>query len=120
MAKYTYEQTKKALECCKHKTPECNKCPIRQAGCAMLIASLALDLINRQEAEIKRLKEKNRLANQCTPKAIRRARAEVIKEFAQRLKAEVLKNTVGNDSFAYLIFGYIDNLVKEMIGESNG
>ena len=88
MAKYTYEQTKKALECCKHKIPKCNKCPIKQTGCAMLIASLALDLINLQEEEIKRLyklviekhKEINRL-----DEYIQYTKFEAIKEFLERL-----------------------------------
>ena len=67
--------------------------------------------IKKALEENAKLKEKNRLACQCTPKAIRRTRTEAIKEFAERLKEEL--------SFGkYIQPDQIDNLVKEMVGES--
>lgn len=76
------------------------------------------DRINRQEAEIERLKEKNRLACQCTPKAIRRAKSEAIKEFAERLKEKMFC-----EDFLLCepcdMADIIDNLVKEMVGEGD-
>ena len=92
MGKYTDEQIKQALECCRYKSnSNCDCCPYREvAYCCDVLHRDAVDLINRQEAKTERLKEKNRLANQCTLKAIRRARAEAITEFAEML----IDNTV--------------------------
>ena len=115
MAKYTDEQIKKALECCSKGVYKdgCTLCPFFHENCTddeKMLKSV-LDLINRLEAENAKLKEKNRLACQCTPKAIRRTRTEAIKEFAERLKKEL--------SFGkYIQPDQIDNLVKEMVGES--
>ena len=79
------------------------------------------DLINRQKAEIERLKRNIELLAICkkdlpeqTAKAIK---AEAVKEFAERLK-EKQQTFIGDEytyKFIYLI--EIDNLVKEMVGE---
>lgn len=118
MAKYTNEQIKKAKAHFKYGI-DCDifSEPVLTYAKIALDALDALDLINRKEAEIERLKEKNRLACQCTPKAIRRARAEAIKEFADRLKEKA-------SPYPYYQYGLIDavsvediaNLVK-MVGE---
>ena len=49
----TDEQIIKALNCCKDNN--CNECPIK--GCTDDIFENALDLINRQKAELKQWKE---------------------------------------------------------------
>lgn len=48
----------KALECCKHKTySHCKECVFfGSPSCNLHLATKALDLINRQQAEIERLK----------------------------------------------------------------
>ena len=73
--------------------------------------SNAIDLINRQKAEIKRLKnEKDNLI-----RTYAECQAEAVKEFAERLKDmsehfwEEKENFVSEET--------IDNLVKEMVGE---
>lgn len=66
----------------------------------------ALDLINRQQAEIERLTEERdfyKAPSSLLAKGIEQIKSEAIKEFAERLKSEMY--TVGFD---------IDNLVKEM------
>ena len=58
-------------------------------------------------------------------KAIKTAKSEAIKEFAARLKNKIKTecNPYGKPTFDYdtslAIMRYIDNLVKEMVGETN-
>lgn len=49
----------KALE--HHQKRRCSECPLRdnETSCSATISTLALDLINRQQAEIVRLKSMN-------------------------------------------------------------
>lgn len=117
-----------ALECCKNPIPMCDDCPVGSGDmCFDLLKDYALDLINRQKAEIARLLEtsdkqqaeierKNRILEAYSLKCgtatdkevfLRKAKSEAIKEFAERLKER--RGTHGE------IWGsVIDNLVKEM------
>ena len=121
----------KALELCfaeKGTKQTCGECPYHQFGelCKVNRDRDALDLINRLQAEIERLKyQVNRLKNYderrdiaLHSRLIANARAEAIKEFAERLKGKIC------DSFGFVRHGKgdidIDNLVKEMVGESYG
>lgn len=63
MSKMTDEQIKKALEVCSmtNMTLECKNCPYNTFNvryCSIKLCEDALDLINRQQAEIERLKAK--------------------------------------------------------------
>lgn len=49
--------------------------------------------------------------------AIKRAKAEAIKEFAERLKQKILVSPYDVNLFAPYTDNLIDNLVKEMTGE---
>ena len=103
--------------------------------------SNALDLITRQQAEIERLKNEN-MAKEAeyndmleqrnsVERYLETAKSEAVKEFAARLKNEIISDTAyGCDSnqhsgyYDYTIkIGdipeYIDNLVKEMVGDNN-
>ena len=97
----------KALDCCKYD--DCNNCPNVSDNCHANLVDYVLDLIDRQKAEIKRLKEENNhFAN--IGKMYSEIRAEAIEAFAERLKkAFVLCDPMFNK--------YIDNLAKEMVGE---
>lgn len=100
----------------------------------------AIDLINRQQAEIERLKaenekaknylakcfdkyEKTKIAKESLENTVYTARAEAVKEFAERLKA--LDRLDVDVSYGYgrehyteaIAVNLIDNLVKEIIGE---
>jgi ribosomal 50S subunit-associated protein YjgA (DUF615 family) len=69
----------------------------------------ALNLINRQQAEVERLQKEN---NQFA-KMYSEIKAETIKEFAEKVKANKFKHK----NFGELFFVEdIDNLVKEMEG----
>lgn len=116
----------KALECCLNldckKSPMeiCDPCPyFHEGNCTYLLKENALNLINRQKAEIERLEKQ--LDSKCD-RCIARDRAEAIKEFAWRLKGFCTETTTDNincPSVMVLSFAdeIIDDLVKEMIGE---
>ncbi|MBQ8893388.1 MAG: hypothetical protein IJ043_03155 [Clostridia bacterium] len=118
----------KALECCANNPNDCicteSKCPLFGQKCIDILSKDALDLINRQKAEIERLKsgckklvEKQNLYKeniQATREyQIEQAKAEAIKEFAERLKKEAFFDT----GWCVMPVDCIDNLVKEMVGD---
>ena len=101
-----------ALECCAIKN-DCKGCyfDTHEAGdiCAREVAKNAFNLINRQQAEIERLKKYN------TEVSFKHYN-DGIKEFAERLK-EKLQWDVEYDN--KLVFeSDIDNLLKEMVGDA--
>ena len=121
----------KALECCGDSYSTCAECPIKDDnGCNEQLANYALDIIKRQQAEIERLNsandEKFNQWNMLAEKTKQHytdlyneakdiLKSEAVKEFAERLK-EIVKFT--DDTYeCWEIEGYIDNLVKEMVGE---
>ena len=118
----------KALECMKGAS---------ENDFSTITVKSAINLINRQQAEIERFKKIEITVNEfwCVLQKFTReklkekptleelleyiehARAEAIKEFADRLK-----NNICND-FGFIVPGAcdrdIDNLVKEMVGDDN-
>ena len=128
----------KALECCiSHKGNVACKsgCPFHEQelciedGDALLKHSL--DLINRQKAEIERLKAEAECADGYADALVAKAKSEAIQEFTERLKNEIISDTAygcdSNQHSGYYDYSikigdmpeYIDDLVKEMVGESN-
>ena len=119
----------KALECCKRSVGAIlctSNCPM-YSECDSEdpmedICGLALDLINRQKAEINKLKQENdffrktitenaQRALEVTVEEIETAKSEAIKEFAKRLK----DNYCFTDRWGKIIvISTVDNLVKEM------
>ena len=77
-----------------------------------------LDLINRQQAEIERLQNEN---NQFADigKMYSEIKTEAIKEFAERLKENLIEESYDDVQF-FKVVGEsdIDNLVKEMVGDT--
>ena len=136
----------KALECCKMPVGSgaCKSCPLNEIrtnrriddeSCTSIFLKNALDLINRQKAEIEELAYKlecllchatsgklskytypldtmERYVNDTIQEYCEEAQAEAIKEFAERLK-----QVLYNDEYI-LIRSIIDNLVKEMVGDA--
>ena len=81
----TDEQIIKALECCK--IGECDDCPFYgvKEDCEVELPEEALNLINRQKAEIERLqKENERWQNDQSRKAFERRRQQMIKKLRYR------------------------------------
>ena len=114
---FTDEEIRKALVCCA--SYDCNGCPLYSPtiNCVIVLPEKALELVDRYRAEIERLnKEVDRLS-QCVlyhdgivsdlERDLFNAKAEAIKEFAERLKPKL----------SYYDEVYVDTLVKEMTEE---
>ena len=81
----------KALECCMFITPnkKCSECPKfnEDVECSVKLQRHALGLINRQKAEIERLKDSVITSNIMETQRIKRdAKLEVINEFEKEIK----------------------------------
>ena len=124
----------KALECCvrfKQICPEtCPMVNVRQ--CKVDLRKNTLALINRQKAEIERLKEEyNRLLNSELQQyekgyntgyddSRKTAKSEAYKEFAERLKAVYEGFDDKNEVILYPnLLTAIDCLLIGMVGDSN-
>lgn len=130
--KFTDEEIIKGLECCI--AFDCRHCPLgskcNSSPPSPLPFKCALDLINRQNAEIERLNKKVEELSEVLSDTIKirykKAKAEAYKEFAKKLK-NILRNTpkwnvkklnFTNVGFSYDdVFFSIENLLKEMVGE---
>ena len=122
----------KALECCSSpKVNACDDCPFHKRCYENneWLEKQAIDLINRQKAEIERLTVPKELIDddfcgvvcEFAEELIEKAKAEVVKEFAERLKAHTRKMQSSDFSGEFwdkaVLVEDIDNLVKEMVGE---
>ena len=126
----------KALECCcTLNGVGCRNCPqydIHSAMCVKNLIRNALDLIDRQKAEIERLEKvlngRDQLINALN-KCYKQAKSEAIKEFAEELEYFVLNEGIevvepkckdyesyinGANQFWHQIKNGINNRVKEM------
>ena len=122
--KITDEEIKSSLEVIA-TTRNCNECKIRNCkwgtcNCSQITANAALDLINRQQAEIEKLKGSTIVSNIMESQRIKReAKAEAYKEFAERLNEEA-QIADCFDSYNMVVgTHFIDNLLKEMVGETD-
>lgn len=143
----THKEIIKALECCKPGNDEgCLNCPLDNFSlpdCAERLSKESIDLINRQQAEIEQWKEEANRYQTLWCEDVQFARAEAIKEFAERLKKEIYTNIKNNtmtksqyiaENYKCLscdfiatsrgkneglktAFKLVNNLVKEMVGE---
>ncbi len=112
----------KALERCNKPIgkAECTECPYfkTNGSCSEKLINDAIDLINRQNAEIERYKGVIKILENDVATATSKA----IKEFAERLKSKFAhsgKSTKYGDFTWGDITSYeLDNLVKEMAGET--
>ncbi len=134
----------KALECCEQTIlPYCSSCSYnKMSGCSKKLKQDALDLINRQRAEIERYEKENHekfnkwmLLDKRTKERYAElyevakgvVRAEAVKEFAERLKEEMADKKykyVTETNYSKTVNAVVDaciittdNLVKEMVGE---
>ena len=98
----------KALECC-YTYFDCAVCPYEKICTGLnVLTENTLDLINRQKAEIERLKAEAECADGYADALVVQARAEAIKEFAERVKGEC------ESGWLEIRESVFDNLVKEM------
>ena len=115
-------------------TRNCSECKIRNCNwgdcnCSQITANAALDIINRQKAEIERLKEcpkciyeyDGKTTEYCVQgpcsnfKTVEQIKSEAYKEFAEHLKERWSNNYYDSPDVDFDEF--IDNLLKEMEGE---
>ena len=124
--KMTDDEIKQALECCHNNDNKtCRRCYFRQDRyCREILAEHALDLINRQQAEIERLEKENEVMktnynSMCMsmPNIAKAERTEAIKEFAERVKDMTILSTLNTIGVKMVKIDDINNLVKEMVGE---
>lgn len=79
---------------------------------------LTLELINRQKAEIEKLKGSTIVSNIMESQRIKReAKAEAYKEFAEIIKDKWFDNRYDSPDVDFDDF--ISNLLKEMVGETD-
>jgi hypothetical protein len=112
----------KALECCANhdNVDACDDCPCLKGEC-ISTTPYVLDLINRQKAEIERLKSPAVMQIEVSEKIEKSIKAEAVKEFAERLKEKLnLNDMVMGSNCAFVEDFQIDNLVKEMVGAESG
>jgi hypothetical protein len=109
----------KALECCNStERGHClNKCPYYNysANCTQSMINDALDFINRQKAEIERLRKAIKVQDIMIEQQdykLKQAKSEAIKEFAELVKMEFYKEF--DELIPSIMADRIDNLVKEM------
>ena len=107
----------KALECClsgKDYDTACMKCPIEPI-CESddILLKYALDLINRQKAEIESLKHR-KTELQIRNQELQHEKSEAIKEFAEELKHFIIPQKADGFTREIVLKRDIDNLVKEM------
>lgn len=107
--KITDEEIKSSLEVIA-TTRNCNECKIRNCkwgtcNCSQITANAALDLINRQEAEIEKLTDKLRVA-----------RIAAYMDFIEKLKEKQASPTHTMDK-RIVSFQMIEDTVLELIKE---
>lgn len=132
--KFTDEEIIEALDLCTQQNGSipCYDCPCwndDEQECEGIDYTATLDLINRQKAEIERLKEcpkcvyeyDGEMTEYCVQgpcsnfKTVEQIKAKAYKEFAERLKSYLLLNKKGEMSV--ISFENVDTLLKEMVGE---
>ncbi len=119
----TDEQIIKDSECCigGYGVRNCDECSLdHKCGCIEMLPEYALDLINRQKAEIEELKrqiesyEDRIYALNATNKLLMDSQETYInnkiKEFAERL----IRTSDGDDGYGTVFVFNIEDLVKEM------
>lgn len=115
----------KAMQCVMGNDVNCSECTYQKVlpfpSCRMMCAKNALDLINRQKAEIERVEKelmKCKLEKELLHQTINQIKSEAIKEFAERLKDSADKTRIRNLGPEKIIFYTdelkLDKLVKEM------
>jgi hypothetical protein len=116
MMELNAEQIKKLLEHCANWTVEtgCKGCPYDGECIEMDVMNDALSLIKELTEENERLRTKNEALVQALPTIRQVAKADTVREFAEKAKNELRSgNAIMDKSIADLI----DQIAKEMQDE---
>ena len=122
----------KALECCRDKIFKgCDNCPMDEDNdCIEIVCANAVDFINRQQAEIDRLKaehekttvycanlfdkyEKTKIAKESLENTFKDVRTEAIKEFAKKVENKLGIPFMVNNQVVGIV---LDETIEEMAG----
>ena len=122
MEKFTDAEVVKALEYCASDIERCDECPLhsecKDSPFWDAKAKYALDLINRQKAEIESWKEQNvRLNKECDHfiRFASAAKSEAYKEFWEKLKREADFISGGDYGFSFEIREDVaEDIIKEL------
>ena len=112
----------KAYGCCNLSHDECggcDNCPCKIEGDCIVPSGFELErevfnLLHRQKAEIERFEE-------CASREMlyEKVKSEAIKEFAEKVKQKTLAMVFSPDVLSFEDYcECIDNLVKEMVGDT--
>lgn len=125
----TDEKLMKVLECCAND--DCSNCPTQVKQCRQHAMLNALDLINRQKAEIERYKENMPYLEQQSldfcgvlcdfaEELIAKYKSEAVKEFAERLKERKYQSTEWSHGGHPFVVEEddIDDVLEEMTEET--
>ena len=111
----------KAFKCCADINDKCPECPLKdknRESCVGILMSNAIDLINRQNAKIEKLKRY--YYQHEYDKWEKEIKAEAYKECIEKAKEYYRKKLV-NYQFSYDAYCKLcedlDNLLKELVGE---
>ena len=109
----------KTLECCSNAEP-CENCPCQKQCYETDLIEIALDLINRQQAEIERLEKIRKADNNLITslnKCYETAKAEAIKEFISCATDLCYKEFENDLEVAHTFASILTEAQKEMLGE---
>lgn len=122
------ENVKKALEIhtgIKDKT--CEECPYNRDAhdeiCLDVLTVDTLTLITSQGQRIGELTEENEVRKRCNTmlnnelRRIDNIKVDTVRKMQEKLMQKILEITVRNDTFAYFLEGYIDQIAKEILEE---
>ena len=111
-------------------TRNCNECKIRNCkwgtcNCSQITANAALDLINRQKAELEAIKDKRAMVFKLSEEQLNEVKEDVLKsvEYNEReIKAEAYKefaNKVKQEFMPYDLgaFSAVRAVLKDLTGE---
>ena len=104
----------KALEVCTSELQDCVLCPLLDNCDPLVLDGQALDLINRQQAEIERLKKLLTDEEEKYKLCAKRFYKVGVKDFAEELKKKYKDFCVSESDMAFTV----DSIVKEMAGDT--
>ena len=120
----TDNEIMKAMECVMGNDVNCSECTYQKVlpfpSCRMMCAKNALDLINRQKAEIEKLKGSTIVSNIMESQRIKReAKAEAIKKFATKFLEKIHEHHyLLTDPYNSKDYGMFTTGIEQTVNES--
>ena len=117
--KLTDSEIKKGLERCLGDSCYSSECSFFEEikdgeHCQRVAIKYALDLIDRQQAELEDLRE---IVFTDRTEAYKLLKAEAYKECIKKVKKKLENMCLAEDAYVPYPFTFLDNLLKELVGE---